>query len=127
MIPTFFQVQKRCRQNLHYALISKHYILLVQRSENVWALPGGKVEYMEDTKTAAVRELKEETDVDVSQDSISFIMLCDNPYRDHRYHMVSVVYLLKDDTYVDMYPKADWFSLYSLPTLAFDHESITVI
>jgi 8-oxo-dGTP diphosphatase len=43
------------------------YILLVRKPKSKWALPGGKVEIGEAIAGAAIRELKEETGLNVDQ------------------------------------------------------------
>jgi len=55
----------------HAALIHDKQILLVQRNSTrgygQWALPGGFIEHTETTREAAVRELREETGVDLME------------------------------------------------------------
>ncbi|WP_049901058.1 NUDIX hydrolase [Halococcus agarilyticus] len=56
------------------AVVDGQDVLLVQRKlpphEGSWALPGGAVEYDEPLAAAAVRELREETDIEVSPDDL---------------------------------------------------------
>ena len=70
-------------------------ILLVKRKRGAfighWALPGGFVEIGETLKNAAAREVLEETCLKVKPERI--IGIYDDPKRDPRGHMVSVVFL----------------------------------
>ena len=53
-------------------IIKKDYLLLVQRSNNdkinpgKWTNPGGKIEKGENPENACIREIKEETNLDVN-------------------------------------------------------------
>jgi 8-oxo-dGTP diphosphatase len=79
-------------------VIKNKEILLVRREkkpfepfEGYWALPGGFVETGEILKKAVAREVLEETGLKVSPQKI--IGVYDDPKRDTRGHMVSVVFL----------------------------------
>ena len=68
-------------------------IVLIHR-KNVpiaWALPGGFVDYGESLESAAVREAKEETSLDVGLTE-QFYTYSD-PSRDARHHTVSTVFI----------------------------------
>lgn len=74
-------------------------VLLIRRSPTseafpgCWALPGGFVDPGEDSAAAALRELKEETDVDdLTAADLTFVKLADRPGRDPRGRIVSAVY-----------------------------------
>jgi len=91
-----------------------------------WALPGGFVDYGESTEDAALREAKEETDLDV--DLVKQFHTYSNPNRDPRHHSISTVYIAKakgtpqakDDAL-----EAATFNQSNLPAeIAFDHRSI---
>ena len=56
-----------------------------------WALPGGFVDYGESVESAAIREAKEETSLDVTLTD-QFYTYSD-PSRDARYHTVSTVFI----------------------------------
>ncbi len=55
------------------------------------ALPGGFVEVGESVEEAAVREMKEETGLDVSLSGL--LGVYSDPERDPRFHVVSVVFI----------------------------------
>lgn len=107
------------------------HILLILRKrapyKGCWALPGGFVEINETLDAAAARELSEET-------GLINISLCQlytfgNPERDPRGHTISVAYVgvCETNTIVkasDDAAEAQWFSIDSLPSLAFDHDLI---
>ena len=68
-------------------------IVLIERKNppHGWALPGGFVDYGESLETAAVREAKEETSLDINL-SEQFYSYSD-PSRDPRHHTVSTVFI----------------------------------
>ncbi len=73
---------------------NRNEILLIKRKNNpfkdCWALPGGFVDENEDLEEAAKRELKEETNVTVSE--VIQIGAFGKPGRDPRGHMVSIAF-----------------------------------
>ncbi len=105
-------------------------VLLIKRKnhpyKNMWAIPGGFVEYGKETlEEAAKRELKEETGLEAL--SLNLLGVYSEPNRDPRGHVISHVYVAKaegnlkngDDTQM-----AKFFSFEETPKLAFDHDSI---
>ncbi|MBK7995059.1 MAG: NUDIX hydrolase [Blastocatellia bacterium] len=107
-------------------------ILLIKRKyppfANKWAIPGGFVDVNEALPLAAARELEEETGlkgVELKQ----FYSFGD-PGRDPRGHTVTVAYhtfladLPTEVTGADDADKAEWFSIKSLPEMAFDHKEV---
>ena len=68
-------------------------IILIERKNPPlgWALPGGFVDVGESVEQAAIREAKEETNMDVT---LVLLLGCySNPARDSRGHTVSLVYV----------------------------------
>jgi len=70
-------------------------IVLIQRKNPPlgWAIPGGFIDYGESAETAAVREAKEETGLDV--ELIRQFHVYSEPGRDPRFHTLSVVFIAK--------------------------------
>ncbi|MBR4447660.1 NUDIX hydrolase [Methanobrevibacter sp.] len=75
-----------------------NFILIKRKNEpfkDCWALPGGFVEYGESVETAAIREAKEETSIDVELKEL--VNVYSAPDRDPRGHTVTVAYTAKGD------------------------------
>ena len=111
-------------------LVENEKILLIKRKrepfKGYYALPGGFVEYGERVEDAAVREMKEETSLNVSVERL--IGVYSDPHRDPRGHTVTVVFKVKRLSGIpsgkDDATEAKFFPLKSLPKLAFDHQNI---
>ena len=111
-------------------ILSNKKILFIKRKNapfrDKYALPGGFVEYGEETESAIIREIKEETGITASKPQLMGIY--SNPERDPRGHTISIVYLFsKIDGKIkagDDASTVNWFSLNELPELAFDHKKI---
>ena len=77
---------------------NSNFILIKRKNDpfkDCWALPGGFVEYGECVETAAIREAKEETSIDV--ELIDLVNVYSKPDRDPRGHTVTVAYTAKGD------------------------------
>ena len=108
-----------------------NFILIKRKNDpykGYWALPGGFVEYGESVETAAIREAKEETNIDVKLKDL--VNIYSKPGRDPRGHTVTVVFTAAGDMSVK---KADSdamditiFSPEKLDEIdiAFDHREI---
>src|SRR5579885_762871 len=108
-------------------------VLLVKRRSwpyaGMWAIPGGFVNMDESLEAAAKRELQEETGV---QDVyLEQLYTFGDPGRDPRTRVITVVYFalidyerLRGVRAADDATDVNWFSVYNLPPLAFDHEKI---
>jgi len=70
-------------------------IILIKRKNppEGWALPGGFVDYGESLETAAFREAKEETGLNINL--IRQFHTYSDPKRDPRYHTITTVYIAK--------------------------------
>ena len=102
-------------------------IVLIERANPPygWALPGGFVDYGESLEKAAIREAKEETNLDVRL--IKQLKTYSDPSRDQRQHTISTVFIAEatgtpkggDDASQDQVYHQD-----TIPALAFDHKTI---
>lgn len=104
-------------------------VLLIERKNppHGWALPGGFIDYGESVETAAIREAREETGLDVVLTGLLGVYSA--PDRDPRHHTMSVVYTAqaKDLSVLqagDDAGNAIFYPLDALPPLAFDHARI---
>ncbi len=103
-------------------------IVLIKRKNPPpgWALPGGFVDYGESLESAAIREAKEETSLDVE---LKYQLgAYSDPERDPRHHTVTVVFVARasgDPEAADDAKDVCVFNSNSLPdNLAFDHGKI---
>lgn len=104
-------------------------VLLIRRKHEpfagMWALPGGFVDMDETVEEAIVRELEEETGLNM--ESLQQLYTFSAIGRDPRGRSVSVTFYGQtdlDNSSVQGEDDADearWFSVYQLPELAFDH------
>ncbi|MCH4896897.1 NUDIX hydrolase [Marinilabiliaceae bacterium JC040] len=107
-------------------------VLLIERKNNpykdCWALPGGFVDIDELIDKAVLRELEEETCL--KNVELKRLNVYDAIDRDPRGRTISVVYYGQVDESnsivkgEDDAKQAKWFSIKSLPSLAFDHEIV---
>jgi len=101
------------------------YVVLIERKNPPygWALPGGFVDYGEPLETAAIREAKEETSLDIKL--IEQFHTYSKPDRDPRHHTVSTVFLAKAEGTPIASDDAKSVGLFIKDTLpdpiAFDH------
>jgi len=75
--------------------IEREKVILIKRKNPPpgWAIPGGFVDYGESLEEAAVREAKEETNLDV--ELILQFHTYSAPDRDPRHHTITTVYIAK--------------------------------
>lgn len=68
-------------------------IVLIKRKNKPfgWALPGGFVDYGESLESAAVREAKEETSLDIH--NLLLLNCYSDPARDIRFHTITTVFM----------------------------------
>lgn len=108
-----------------------NFILIKRKNDpykDCWALPGGFVEYGESVESAAVREAKEETSIDVELKDL--VNVYSKPDRDPRGHTITIAFTAKgnfsDGKADDDASDIAIFSLEKLDEIdiAFDHEQI---
>lgn len=111
-------------------------ILFVKRKNfpyrGKWALPGGFLDVgKENTLQAAIRELKEETSLDIDPSNIVLEGVYSDPQRDPRDHVVSVVYSINLPVEYTSQVKAEddaadakFIKDIDMDNLAFDHKQI---
>lgn len=107
-------------------------VLLVKRGREPfrgrWATPGGFLEPDEEAPQGALRELREETGLDIAE--VWEVAPFTRPGRDPRERVISLVYMALtcpapvrggDDA-----AEARWFAVNALPDLAFDHAEVVL-
>ena len=105
-------------------------ILLIERKFEPlgWALPGGFVDYGEQLDAAIVREMKEETGLDVTVKGL--VGVYSNPIRDPRRHTITTAFWCESEDLGkleagDDASEAHFFPLSNLPkNIVFDHRVI---
>ena len=103
-------------------------IVLIKRKNPPpgWAIPGGFVDYGESLEAAAIREAKEETNLDV--ELVRQFHTYSDPDRDQRHHTITTVYIAKAKAKPEARDDASAIGVFtesSLPDeIAFDHRLI---
>jgi 8-oxo-dGTP diphosphatase len=105
----------------------KEGIVIIERKYKPegFAIPGGFVEYGETVEQAAIREAKEETNLDIKL--VRQFHTYSDPKRDPRHHTVSVVFIASASGQLkagDDAKQAHIFPLNNIPKLCFDHNQI---
>jgi 8-oxo-dGTP diphosphatase len=110
--------------DLHVLLVKRRY----SPFEGMWAIPGGFVAMDESLEEAALRELEEETGV--RNVYLEQLYTFGDVDRDPRGRVITVAYFaLVPAAAIDPRAGSDavetrWWSVYDLPSLAFDHANI---
>ncbi len=103
-------------------------IILIKRKNppSGWAIPGGFVDYGESLEEAAIRELKEETNLSIT--SLRQMHTYSRPDRDPRFHTIATVFIASAKGEAIAQDDADGIGIFSqgnLPQeMAFDHREI---
>ncbi len=94
-----------------------------------WALPGGFLEIEETPESGALRELKEETGVNIGM--LKEVGAFGDIHRDPRGRTITIAYytFINNTETMDIRALSDaanvnWFSINNIPELAFDHREI---
>lgn len=111
----------------------KVHVLLVERGRDPykgrWAFPGGFLEMDESADRGVVRELREETGLDVT--AVRQFHTFSDPSRDPRGRVISIGYYaviaLRGVRGGDDAADARWFALDAVPPLAFDHDMMLAL
>lgn len=127
--PDYFKPRKNPFPTVDIIIEKEDKIVLIYRKNPPygWALPGGFVDYGETLEEAAIREAKEETNLDIE---ILYLLGCySDPKRDPRFHTITTVFVAegkgelraKDDAKL-----AKLFKIEEIPwdELVFDHAKI---
>lgn len=69
-----------------------HVLIHRQGTDSYWALPGGRVEVMEDSQTSIIRELKEELGLDTKVERLLWFTENFFDYNDKNYHEIGLYY-----------------------------------
>lgn len=111
-------------------------LLLRNPFRNVWELPGGFVEIIDkNLKSAAIRLLKIDANINITEEDLELCIVKGNGTRDSRGYSVTIVYKVdwrkivykqKGIQEVDTLnaDKFDWFWVRGLPKMALDHKDI---
>lgn len=103
-------------------------VVLVKRKNppEGWAIPGGFIDYGESAEDTAIREIREETGLEITD--LKQFHCYSKPDRDPRFHTLTVVFTAKSTgipSAGDDAAEAKLFDKNNLPSpLAFDHEQI---
>jgi 8-oxo-dGTP diphosphatase len=114
-------------------VIAEGKVLLIKRKKepykNKWAFPGGRIETTDkDILSAAVRELREETNLENVE--LEYFKTIGNSTRDPRGFSVTNIYISQLGKIPDNVKAGDdamickWFDISELPSMAFDHKQI---
>lgn len=92
---------KKFKYRVNGIIIHNNKLLTIKMKNNIsYCLPGGHVELGEDTKTAIIREMKEETDTDMAIDKE--IAIVENFYLDKNNfntHEISFYYIVNPSNF----------------------------
>ncbi len=91
----------------------------------MWAIPGGMIDEDETAEQCLLREMKEETGLDVVP--MLLVGVYSDPARDPR-KVIAAAYIVRraggEPKAGDDAGELEWFPLDKMPPLAFDHEKI---
>lgn len=106
-------------------LNDKNEVLLLKRSKNartepgMWSRPGGQVEFGEETEDALVREVKEETNINIKV--VRQLEFTENITENNKKHWIALGYLAEhisgkpNNNEPDKHDDLKWFPIDNLP------------
>lgn len=131
--PPKYYNKKSVMSTTDSVVLAEGKVLLIKRKKepykNKWAFPGGRIEITDkDISSSAVRELREETNLD--NVDLKYFGTIGNSTRDPRGFYVTNIYV----THLKKIPNnikagdgamiCNWFDVSELPSMAFDHREI---
>jgi len=127
--PEYYKPRKNPLPTVDIIIEMEDKIVLIYRKNYPfgWAIPGGFVDYGETLESAAIREAKEETNLDIE---LLYLLGCySDPKRDPRFHTITIVFVAKGKGELkakDDAKLAKLFKIEEIPwdDLAFDHAKI---
>jgi myo-inositol-1(or 4)-monophosphatase len=127
--PEYYKPRKNPLPTVDIIIEMEDKIVLIYRKNYPfgWAIPGGFVDYGETLESAAIREAKEETNLDIE---LLYLLGCySDPKRDPRFHTITTVFVAKGKGELkakDDAKLAKLFKIEEIPwdDLAFDHAKI---
>ena len=86
-----------------FVLSKKNEVLMEKRSDcGWWGIPGGKIEVGETASEAIIREIKEETSINLKKNNLELMGIYSNPkdgrilnYPDQQVHLIDIVFKIK--------------------------------
>lgn len=83
----------------------EHVLLHRLEKDDFWALPGGRVELLEHTQQALIREMQEEIGVEVQAQRLLFVVENFFELEGKKFHELGFYYLLSADKTLPIYRK----------------------
>ena len=90
--------------------------------EGTWAIPGGKLDFKEHPLHAAVREIREETSVELSESELELIGYTNHIHEKEQLHCVSLTFMARNVTQEPRIMEPNkciaigWFDIEDLPS-----------
>ncbi|UOE95833.1 NUDIX hydrolase [Alkalihalobacillus sp. LMS39] len=105
---TFYLEQGVFNYRAAAILIKDHHVLLhKQKDDKYWALPGGRVELMEDSSHCIKREMKEELGYEVEIEQLIWFTENFFEYKGKPFHEIGLIYKVSTTDKVNV--KSDFF------------------
>lgn len=77
-----------------YILNEKKQVLMGYRTwkhaSNTWSAPGGKLDFMEDFEDGAIREAKEETNLDIKKEDVRIVGITNDKHPKENIHFITI-------------------------------------